>query len=113
MAFSHISIDLRAYHSKAVSFFESFTFVNLVVLCLAKYHTSVGGGSNIAASYTLIGIVFLQFVGLLIFRVFSVVRNMISRYFPKNECKEEDGVWRYENSIEMQTTQYRNASNVI
>ena len=113
MAFSHISIDLRAYHSKAVSFFEYFLFVNLVVLCLAKYHTSVGGGSDIAASYTLIGIVFLQFVGLLIFRIFSVVRNMISHYFPMNDFKEEDGVWRYENSIEMQTTQYRNASNII
>ena len=113
MAFSHIGIDLQAYRSKTVSYFEFAIFLNLLVLCLAKYHTSVGGGSEIAASYTLIGIVFLQFVGLLIFRIFSVVRNMLSRYFPKNESKEEEGVWRYDDPIEMQTTQYRNVKNVL
>ena len=113
MVFSHIAIDLRAYRSKAVSFFEYSIFVNLVVLCLAKYHTSVGGGSEIAASYTLIGIVFVQFIGLLIFKVYSVVKNTVFHYFPMNESKEEEGVWRYENSIEMQTTQYRNANIVL
>ena len=113
MVFSHIGIDLQAYRSKTVSYFEFAIFLNLLVLCLAKYHTSVGGGSEIAASYTLIGIVFLQFVGLLIFRIFSVVRNMLSRYFPMNESKEEEGVWRYDDPIEMQTTQYRNVKNVL
>ena len=113
MAFSHIGIDLQAYRSKTVSYFEFAIFLNLLVLCLAKYHTSVGGGSEIAASYTLIGIVFLQFVGLLIFRIFSVVRNMLSRYFPMKESKEEEGVWRYDDPIEMQTTQYRNVKNVL
>ena len=113
MAFSHISIDLRAYHSKAVSFFEYSMFVNLVVLCLAKYHTSVGGGSEIAASYTLIGIVFVQFVGLLILRIYSAVKNKVFHYFPKNESKEEEGLWRYDDPIEMQTTQYRNANNIL
>jgi len=113
MAFSHIGIDLRAYRSKAVSFFEYSIFVNLVVLCLAKYHTSVGGGSEIAASYTLIGTVFLQFVGVLMLRIISVMKNIVSRYFPKNESKEEEGVWRYDNSIEMQTTHHRNANNAV
>ena len=111
--FSHISIDLRAYHSKAVSSFEYSIFFNLVLLCLAKYHTSASGGSDIAASYSLIGIVFLQFVGVLIFRVYSSVKNKVFHYFPMNESKEEEGVWRYENSIEMQTTQYRNANNIL
>ena len=105
-AFSHIGLELLVYRSKAVSFSEYSIFFNLVVLCLAKYHTSVGGGSEIAASYTLIGIVFLQFVGLLIFRVYSVVKNKISYYFPMNESKEEEGVWRYDAPIEMQTIQH-------
>ena len=113
MAFSHIGIDLRAYRSKAVSFFEYSIFVNLVVLCLAKYHTSASGGSEIAASYTLIGTVFLQFIGVLILRIISVMKNIVSRYFPKNESKEEEGVWRYDNSIEMQTTHHRNANNAV
>jgi len=84
-----------------------------VVLCLAKYHTSVGGGSDIAASYTLIGIVFVQFVGILTFRIYSAVKNKVFHYFPKNEFKEEEGVWRYDDPIEMQTTQYRNANNIL
>ena len=113
MAFSHIGIDLRAYRSKAVSFFEYSIFVNLVVLCLAKYHSSTSGGSDIAASYTLIGIVFLQFVGVLILRIISAVKNTVSHYFPMKESKEEEGVWRYDNSIEMQTTHHRNANNAV
>ena len=113
MAFSHISIDLRAYRSKTVSFFELAIFVNLVVLCLAKYHTSASGGSEIAASYTLIGTVFVQFVGVLILRIISVVKNKVFRYFPMNEFKEEEGVWRYDDPIEMQSTQYRNANNIL
>ena len=112
MAFSHIGIDLQAYHNKTVSFFEFAIFLNLLVLCLAKYHTSASGGSDIAASYTLIGIVFVQFAGVLIFRIYSVVKNKIFRYFPMSECKEEEGVWRYDDPIEMQTTQYRNANNI-
>ena len=113
MAFSHIGIDFRAYHSEAVSFFEFAILLNLVMLCLAKYHTSASGGSETAASYTLIGIVFVQFVGLLIFRISSVVRNMLSRHFPMNESNGEESVWRYDDPSEMQTTQYRNAKNVV
>ena len=60
MAFSHIGVDLQAYRNKTVSFFEFAIFLNLLVLCLAKYHTSASGGSDIVASYTLIGIVFVQ-----------------------------------------------------
>ena len=111
-AFSHIGIDLCTYRSKAVSFFEYAIFFNLVILCLAKYHISASGGSEIAASYTLIGIVFVQFVGLLVFRIYSAVKKKAFHYFPMNESKEEEGVWRYENSIEMQTIQYANATNV-
>ena len=114
MTFSHLGVDIRAYRSKAVSFFELAIFVNLVVLCLAKYHSSTSGGSEIAASYTLTGIVFVQFVGVLILRIYSAVKNTVFRYFSIiNDFKEEEGVWRYENSIEMQTIQYRNASIVL
>ena len=114
MTLSHFGVDIRAYHSKAVSFFELAIFVNLVVFCLAKYHSSASGGNEIAASYTLTGIVFVQFVGVLILRIFSVVKNAVFRYFSIiNDFKEEEGVWRYENSIEMQTIQYQNASNVL
>ena len=114
MTFSHLGVDIRAYRSKAVSFFELAIFVNLVVLCLAKYHSSTSGGSDIAASYTLTGIVFVQFVGVLILRIYSAVKNTVFRYFSIiNDFKEEEGVWRYENSIEMQTIQYRNASIVL
>ena len=113
MIFSHFSVDLQAYRNKVVSFFEFFILVNLVVLCLAKYHTSASGRNDTAASYTLIGIVFVQFACALIFRIYSVMKNKMSHYFPMSNSKEEEGVWRYENSIEMQTTQYRNASNVL
>ena len=112
-AFSNIGFDLGTYRRKAVAFFEHSILLNLIVLCLAKYHTYVIGGSEIAAFYTLVGIVFLQFVSLLIFRIYPVVKNTAFYYLPLNESKEEEGVWRYENSIEMQATEYRNADNVL
>ena len=113
MTFSHLGVDIRAYCNKAVSFFELAIFVNLVVLCLAKYHSSASGGSDIAASYTLTGIVFVLFFCVLILRIYPVVKNTVFHYFPMNDFKEEEGVWRYENSIEMQTIQYRNANIVL
>ena len=115
MVFSHIGINLQAshYRSKAVSFFEYSIFFNMFLLYLAKYHTSVGGGSEIAASYTHIGIVFLQLAGVLIFRTYSVSRSVISHHIPMKEPKEQEGMWRYDVPMEMQTTQYSNAKNVL
>lgn len=106
MAFSHIGIDLHTYRSKTVSYFDIPSFFNLVVLCLAKDHTSASGGSEITTSYTLIRIVFVQFIGLLVFRIYSVVKDKIFHHFPRKESKEEEGVWRHESSAEMQATQY-------
>ena len=113
MTFSHLGVDIRAYRSKAVSFFELAIFVNLVVFCLAKYHSSASGGSEIAASYTLTGIVFVQFVGVLILRIYSVVKNTVFHYFSIFDDFKEEGVWRYENFTEMNTIQYRNANIVL
>ena len=113
VVFFHVNGGLPVYRSKAVSLFEFLIFIDLVVLSLAKYHSNVGGGNEVAASYTLIGIVFLKFIALLILRIYSAVKNMVSRYFPMNTSQAESGVWRYENSIEMQTTNYRNANNVL
>ena len=88
MAFSHTGSDLQAYCSKTVSYFEFVIFLNLLVLCLAKYHTSASGGSKIAPSYTLIGIVFLQYVGVLVFRIYSAMKNKVFHYFPMNDSKK-------------------------
>ena len=49
--------------------------MNLVLLCVTNSFTSTSGGNQGVAASTLIGIAFAQFLGLMIFKVFSILKR--------------------------------------
>ena len=58
----------------AVSVFDTSFFVNLALLSVANCFTTIAGGGVAGSSYTLIGVAFVQFVGLVLFKVFSILK---------------------------------------
>ena len=66
--------SLGFYHNKMVSYFELSFFTNLALLGLSAFFTSSTGGSPTIASYVLIGVVFVQFVGLIFYKVSVIFR---------------------------------------
>ena len=71
------------YHNPIVSAFDSALFVNLALLAGI---TSTAVGEPAVAAYVLIGIAFAQFVGLVLFKIFSILKSVM-------KCcqKEEEG----------------------
>ena len=63
------------YCSLAVAMFDITFFMNLALLTGAYSFTATTGGDLAVFAYTLIGIAFVHFVGLVIFKVFSVLKQ--------------------------------------
>ena len=63
------------YHNLAVAWFNITLFMNLIILSGAQSFTTTAGGSVAVPAYTLIGVAFAQFVGLVIFKVFSILKR--------------------------------------
>ena len=58
-----------------VAMFDIFFFMNLALLCLTKLFTTTSGGSQDVAAYALVGMAFAQFLGLVLFKVFSILKR--------------------------------------
>ncbi len=56
------------YRISYVSMFDTFFFMNLVMLGLANLFTDTAGGNEAAATYTLVGVAFAQFAGLVLLK---------------------------------------------
>ena len=63
------------YRNLAVAMFDIASFVNLALMTGAYSFTTTVGGKLSVSGYTLIGIAFLQFVGLVCFKVLSILRR--------------------------------------
>ena len=63
------------YHNLAVAMFDLTFFMNLAILSGAHSFTTTAGGRVAVPAYTLIGVAFAQFVGLVIFKVFSILKR--------------------------------------
>ena len=63
------------YHKLAVAMFDIASFMNLALLTGAYSFTTTVGGSLTVSAYTLIGVAFIQFVGLAIVKVFFILRR--------------------------------------
>ena len=62
-------------HNLAAAIFDITFFVNLAILSGAHSFTITAGGGVAVPTYTLIGVAFAQFVGLIIFKVFSILKQ--------------------------------------
>ena len=77
---SYTSIGPAVYRSKVMSAFETALFINLGLLGLVKYHIYIAGGNQAAVTYLLIGVAFAQFLGLVSYCVYSVLKPFFSYY---------------------------------
>ena len=80
------------YHNVAVVMFDIPFFMNLAILSGAKCFTTTAGGSVAVPAYTLIGEAFAQFVGLVIFKVFSILKlsEKMNKCLRKEQPVEDD-----------------------
>ena len=112
------------------SVFETALFTNLALLGLAKFYVHIVGGNQAPFTYLLIGMAFAQFLGLVTYRVFSVLKPFFSKYHKRlinyntdDEDEDDDGgregVWRFETSLPLQeiprrlATPYENVSTAV
>ena len=63
------------YRNLVVAMFDITFFMNLVLLTGAYSFVATAGGDLAASAYTLIGIAFVQFVGLVLFKVVSILKQ--------------------------------------
>jgi len=115
---SYTSIGPAVYRNNIVSTFEISFFINLGLLGLAKFYTNAAGGDQAAATYTLIGVAFIQFLGLVSFKIYHGFKPRFSCYHSHKDDEEAEGVWRYDTPLDMwggpqKTTPYKNAATAL
>ena len=69
------SFELLVYRHVVVAIFNASFSVNLTILCFLNFFTVIAGSDFRSASNTLIGLAFIQFVGLVLFKVFSILKR--------------------------------------
>ena len=85
--------------------FEVALFINLALLGQAKFYVASAGGNQTAATLTLVAVAFAQFLGLVIYQLYSLLKPLFSRYHQRlhneddraAEVREEE--WRYNTSV--------------
>ena len=63
------------YQNAQVSLFNMVLFLNLILISGSSLYTQIIGSDSAAYAYTLIGLAFLQCVGLVIFNILSILRK--------------------------------------
>ena len=105
---SFISIGPAVYHNTATSTFEISLFINLALLGLAKFYTNAAGGDQAAATYILIGVVFTQFLGLILYQIYSLLKSLFSHCRVHDDDDEAtENVWRYNTSVELSLPKWK------
>ena len=70
-----IYFGLIVYQNISVAMFDASFFVNLALLGVCNVFTTTVRKDQSVAAYPLIGIAFIQFLGLLLFKVFSILKR--------------------------------------
>ena len=63
------------YQRVVITLFNVGFFLNLILISGASLYTQIMGGESTTYAYILIGLAFLQFIGLLLFNVFAIFRR--------------------------------------
>ena len=95
------------YCNLVVAMFDITFFLNLVLLTGAYSFVATTGGDLAASAYTLIGIAFIQFVGLVLFKVVSILKQ--SEKLMECLCKKqphEDDWELYEELVLLREREY-------
>jgi len=91
--------------------------MNLVGLCLTKLFTTLSGGDQDVAAYTLIGMAFAQFLGLVLFKLFSILKRTekVMACFHRGQPAEDDWELYEEAALQREMdfdTEFEEESNV-
>lgn len=83
---------LLVYQNKYVAMFEAFLFVNLGLTAQTSLITNTYGGNENICTSILIGIAFIQFLGLFFYKLFRKINlfKKIKRFIRKKSMSEED-----------------------
>jgi len=65
------------YKSWCLNALELSFILNFGILAAATYHVNLSGGSQAAVAYTSVGIVFLTFVGIVIYHIFLQIKSRV------------------------------------
>ena len=68
-------LGMIVYRNIMVAVFDISFIMNLALLSVATMFTIMVGGDEMVVSYTLIGIAFIQFIGLVLFKLFSILKG--------------------------------------
>ena len=77
---SYIAVGPPVYLHKTTTVFEAAFFINLALLGLAKFYVASAGGNQTAATLTLVAVAFAQFLGLVLYQLYSLLKPLFSRY---------------------------------
>ena len=85
----------KVYRKKYVSFIENSFLLNLGALAIGTLYTGVNGQGHTAVVHTLVGIAFLQFVGITIFHGYCSIKETrtwrhVTARFTLARCTDED-----------------------
>ena len=80
------------YRNLAVATFDIAFFMNLVLLTGATSFIATSGGELAMSAYTLTGIAFVQLIGLVLFKVFSILKQSekVMEFLCKKQIVEDD-----------------------
>ena len=105
---SFTSIGPAVYHNTATSIFEISLFINLGMLGLTKFYTYTAGGNQAAATYTLIGVAFIQFLGLVSYQIYYLLKPLFSHCHTHHDDDEAaENIWRYDTSMELSMSKWK------
>ena len=89
----------RVYQKKYLTLLEIFDFVNLIVLAAGTLYVRLTNGDQAALVYTCVGLVFVQFMGILLFHAFTAMKPYCpwtgdAHGRPDNQSNSSDGDFR-------------------
>ena len=98
--------DHRVYHGTVPTLSEVCFLINLVLLTQAKLFTTVSGGTQSTASYTLVGVALVQFIGLVAFKIYNSLKTTqacvkLRQCLHRNRPNDDDD-WEHYEAIVMQ-----------
>ena len=126
---SYMAIGPPLYREKHVAVYEITLFINLALLGLTKFYVVTTDGNQTAATLTLLTVAFVQFLGLVLYRIYFTLKPVFTQYYKQLHNKEEEeegvvdggqreGVWRYDTSMKeceesQDLTPYRDAATAL
>ena len=65
------------------------------------------GGNQAAATYTLIGVAFIQFLGLVSYQIYYLLKPLFSHCHTHHDDEAAENIWRYDTSMELSMSKWK------